>query len=301
MALLLKHRALLILLPLVGLAACTASASPQSPAPESPQAPLPSPSVGAAYTELVWSDEFDGNTLDDAKWRAMIGTGPEEGYPDFWGNDEKQYYRAENASVLDGHLVIRIRREDFGGMKYTSARLTTSGLYAFTYGRVEARIKLPGGADGLWPAFWMLPDGQPGEWPYGTWAASGEIDVMEYKSRLPGEIGGAAHFGGPWPDNVSASGTYRFPDGQTGADWHVYGVERFPGAMVWYVDGVEYFRLEDWHTISGGRRQGPPQPFDQPFCLLLNGAVGGHFDGGRAPGADFAEAEILVDWIRVYS
>ena len=251
------------------------------------------------YHELIWSDEFS-DTLDETKWRAMIGTGPSEGYPGYWGNNEAQYYRAENGFVRDGRLVIRVLREDFEGMAYTSARLTTCDLFAFTYGRVEARMKLPADMDGLWPAFWLLPDGSPDEWVNGIWAASGEIDVMESRSRLPGEISGAAHFGGSWPANACAFQKYTFPEGQSVADWHVYSLEWFPDKLIWYVDGQEYFRLEDWYTVVNGQMYGPPKPFDEAFCILLNVAVGGHFDQGRLLDEAFAEAEILVDWVRVY-
>jgi beta-glucanase (GH16 family) len=257
-------------------------------------------SVSSEYKKLVWSDEFEGEELDNEKWLAMSGTGPEEGFPDFWGNEEKQAYRAENAQVRDGALVIKTKREDFGGMEYTSARLTTSGLYSFTYGFVEARIKLPAGYDGLWPALWMLPQGVPADWSYGIWAASGEIDILESKSRLPGEISAAAHFGGQWPANSVESGTYRFPDGTDAADWHIYGFEWFPDKMVWYADGTEYFRLENWHTIVNDRLYEKPKPFDKPFALTVNCAVGGVFDGGAVPADDFTESEVLVDWIRVY-
>jgi beta-glucanase (GH16 family) len=252
------------------------------------------------YTTPVWSDEFDATELDTAKWYAMTGTGPGEGYPEYWGNDEKQFYRAENAAVRDGHLVIQINREEYGGMGYTSARLTTAGLYAFTYGRVEARMKLPSGADGLWPAFWLLPDGKPDEWIYGTWAASGEIDIMENRSRQPGEVGGAAHFGGMWPANTSHSGSYAFPGGGRADGWHIYTLEWFPHRMIWYVDGEPYLWLNDWYTIVNGGEHGPPEPFDRPFCIIVNGTVGGNFDGGREPSEDFTNAEILVDWVRVY-
>ena len=175
-----------------------------------------------SYNRLVWSDEFKGDSLDPGKWRAMTGTGPAEGYPERWGNSEEQYYRAENAHIRDGNLVISIRREDFGGMEYTSARITTSGLYAFTYGRIEARMKFPSGADGIWPAFWLLPDGLPSEWEYGAWAASGEVDIVEARSRLPGKISGAAHFGGQWPANDHVSGKHEFPEGESISDWNTY-------------------------------------------------------------------------------
>ena len=241
--------------------------------------------------KLVWHDEFDYiGPPDPNKWSAQAG-----GHG--WGNNELQYYRAENAVVRDGNLVIRVLRENYGGMGYTSARITTSGLFSFTYGRIEARMKLPDDTEGIWPAFWLLPDGLPGDWKYGTWAASGEIDVMEYRSRLPREISGAAHFGGPWPNNVHRSGKYTFPEGASGADWNVYALEWYPDKMIWFVNDIEYFRLEEWYTTA---HSDMPAPFDAPFCIIINAAVGGDFDGRRRPNSDFSEAEILIDWIRVY-
>jgi len=248
------------------------------------------------YKTLIWSDEFDGKELDETKWRAMIGTGESEGYPPNWGNHELQYYTKENAFIRDGKLVISIKSKRHKNMSYTSSRLTTSDLFSFTYGRVEARIKLPDCEPGIWPAFWMLPDGLPTEWAYGTWAASGEIDIMEARSRIPDEISGAAHYGGKWPNNVYSVGSFSFPDSGSISDWNVYTIEWFPDKIIWYINGLEYFRLNDWHTTGESK----PKPFDQPFCLILNVAVGGTFDGGRKPSANFEEAEMLVDWVRVY-
>ncbi|MCL1823214.1 MAG: glycoside hydrolase family 16 protein [Oscillospiraceae bacterium] len=290
-----KFYKLLILTGLFLLSACGGK-PPQTTEPVSPAAETEE--IPEAYQTLVWSDEF--SEFNPAKWRAMLGTGPEEGYPENWGNNELQYYKAENAFVRDGNLVIKINKENINGMQYTSARITTSGLFSFTYGRAEARIKLPSGTNGIWPAFWMLPDGNPGEWAYGTWAASGEIDIMENKSRLPGEISGAAHYGAVWPDNQHSSGGYRFPNGETVSDWHIYGLEWFPDKLIWTVDGVEYFRLENWHTSQNNKTLEQPKPFDKPFCFILNAAVGGNFDGGRKPDSSFTEAEMLVDWVRVY-
>lgn len=272
--------------------------------PSEPEVPSPAADVSqtppVAYETLVWSDEFDGEKLDKSKWRAMLGTGPEEGYPENWGNNETQTYRRENAFVRDGNLVIEIKKEKIKDTSYTSARLTTDGLYSFTYGKAEARMKLPTDCDGLWPAFWMLPDGKPNKWKYGTWAASGEIDIMENRSRIPDSVICAVHFGGSWPDQVSGSQAYKFPSGDSVADWHVYTVEWFPDRLVWYVDGLEYFKLEEWNTVVDGVTYEKPKPFDQPFCLILNGAVGGDFDTGHIPNSDFTSAEILVDWVRVY-
>jgi beta-glucanase (GH16 family) len=257
---------------------------------EEPQ-PLPTP---------VWSDEFDGDALNLDNWTAMRGTGPEEGFPVQWGNNELQFYRAENAVVRDGQLAIQIKREDFGGMSYTSSRLTTTGKFAFAYGRVEAQMKLPTGTEGLWPALFLLPDGEPSDWRYGGWAASGELDVLEYRSRLPGEVSGAAHFGGAWPANLWESASYTFPEGTDAGAWHIYALDWSPEALIWYVDGIEFFRLDDWHSIANEQLYAKPAPFDTEFCLVVNAAVGGTFDGGREPDADFTEAEVLVDWIRVY-
>jgi beta-glucanase (GH16 family) len=283
------------LLLITGLILLSACAGNQAPEPAIDPADVP-----ASFETLIWSDEFDTGELDPSKWYAMLGTGPEEGYPPDWGNYERQYYRAENAFVRENNLVILINRESYGGKDFTSARITTSGLFSFTYGKVEARIKLPSGMDGIWPAFWMLPDGLPTEWGYGTWAASGEIDIMENKSRQPNQISGAAHYGAMWPDNVYSSGNYRFPEGQSAADWNIYGLEWFPDRLIWYINGEEYFRLEDWYTTQRRNTLEQPKPFDLPFCLILNVAVGGTFDGGRTPDSDFTQTEMLVDWVRVY-
>ena len=128
--------------------------------------------AAAADWQLVWSDEFDGTSLDLTKWEPQIGTG----CPNLcgWGNNELQFYRAENATVADGMLTIEAREESWGGRDYTSARLRTLNQGDWLYGRFEMRAKLPK-TKGLWPAFWMLPTNSS----YGTWAASGEIDIID--------------------------------------------------------------------------------------------------------------------------
>ena len=171
-----------------------------------------------AQYQLVWADEFNGSSLDLTKWQPEIGTG----CPNLcgWGNNELQYYRAENATVGGGQLTITARQQSFGGASYTSARLRTKNQGDWTYGRFEMRAKLPVG-QGIWPAFWMLPTDNV----YGTWAASGEIDIMEYVGQDPDRVLGTLHYGAPWPDNVYTGDDYVLPTGNFDDDFHVFAIE----------------------------------------------------------------------------
>jgi len=129
-------------------------------------------SVSGQNWQLVWSDEFDGDTLDGTKWSYQIGTGSQYGL-EGWGNNELQYYRPENVTVANGMLTITSIKENYEGMKYTSGRIRTFKKGGWTYGRFEFRAKMPEGR-GLWAAIWMLSTYES----YGSWAASGEIDIM---------------------------------------------------------------------------------------------------------------------------
>jgi len=250
---------------------------------------------------LVWSDEFNGRKIDTSKWDFQTGTGSQYGL-EGWGNNELQYYRSENASVKDGNLVIEARKEDFEGCAYTSARMRTvkddgTELFAKTYGRIEARIKMPTG-NGLWPAFWLLPATSD----YGTWASSGEIDILEAKGRLPNRVYGTVHFGQAWPGNKYTGGMYKFPNGETIADYHVYSLEWEPGLLRWLVDGNVYYETQQWWSLGAGQSEpyAYPAPFDKPFYILLNLALGGNYDGGVAPEDYSLPAQMLVDYVRVY-
>ncbi|CAM9913045.1 unnamed protein product, partial [Choristocarpus tenellus] len=139
--------------------------------------------------ELVWYDEFLGDAVDWDKWSVDEGDGCDIDICD-WGNGEEQWYRAENAAVSDGILSITAKEEVFSSRFFTSSKLTTRNKFAFRYGRVEARIRLPNPAEGLWPAFWMMPADNK----YGMWAASGEIDVMESRNNMT-EIFSNLNFG----------------------------------------------------------------------------------------------------------
>jgi beta-glucanase (GH16 family) len=246
-----------------------------------------SPSSAADW-ELVWSDEFDGTTLDTSKWDPQIGTG----CPTLcgWGNNELQYYRSENATVSGGMLTIEAREESFGGMQYTSARLRTLGKADWLYGRFEMRAKLPVGK-GLWPAFWMLPSDSE----YGVWAASGEIDIMEITGDRPDKLHGTIHHGATWPDNTSSGQTTTLPSGSFGDDFHVFAIEWEPTEIRWYLDGKLYATQTDWYSVGNPF----PAPFDKPFHLLLNVAVGGYFPGNPDASTVFPQ-QMVVDYVRVY-
>lgn len=250
---------------------------------------------------LVWSDEFKGKQIDPNKWDFQIGTGSQYGL-EGWGNNELQYYRKENAFIKDGNLVLEARKENFEGCAYTSARLRTvkddgTELFTKTYGRIEARIKMPKG-NGIWPAFWLLP----ATTDYGVWASSGEIDILEAKGRLPNRVYGTVHFGQAWPGNKYSGGMYKFPDGGMITDYHVYSLEWEPGILRWLVDGNVYYETSQWWSLGAGESEpyAYPAPFDKPFYILLNFALGGNYDGGVAPEDYDLPAQMLVDWVRVY-
>lgn len=244
---------------------------------------------GIAQTwELVWSDEFDGQSLDLSKWTPQIG----DGCPELcgWGNNELQWYLAENATVADGFLTITARQQTVEGKSYTSARLRTIHQGDWTFGRFEARAKMPVGK-GLWPAFWMLPTIPS----YGTWAASGEIDIMEYVGDKPEEVFGTIHYGGSWPANQDTSSTFTLDTGGFNEEFYVFAVEWEPGEIRWYVNDVLYSTKRNWSSTGGNF----PAPFDVDFHLLLNVAVGGQLPGNPDGSTGFPQT-MKVDYVRVY-
>ena len=248
--------------------------------------------IRPAGMSVVWADEFDGSQLDSGKWFFESGDGSQYGL-NGWGNDELQWYLPDSAELDNGLLVITAREEASNGRDYTSARLHTRDRFAFRYGRIEARIRLPGG-QGLWPAFWLLPQDDV----YGTWAASGEIDIVEAVNlgvNGSNEIHGTLHYGGEWPDNTFSGNQYVVPSSATD-EFHVYAIEWDTGEIRWYVDDVLYAMQNSW-TSTGGAF---PAPFDQFFYVLLNVAVGGNFPGAPDTSTVFP-VTMEVDYIRVYS
>ncbi|MDG2471674.1 MAG: family 16 glycosylhydrolase [Pseudomonadales bacterium] len=241
---------------------------------------------------LVWQDEFNGTNIDESKWEFQEGTGAEYGL-NGWGNNELQFYLKDNASLQNGKLIITAKYNQYTN-SYTSSRMRTKGKAEWIYGRFEMRAKLPSG-QGLWPAFWMLPTNSP----YGAWAASGEIDIMESKGSDPSNIHGTIHYGDQWPYNEYQGGTFR-TNTSTNESFFTYAVEWEPTEIRWYIKddfGNEYhYKTLDWWYSSNGNY---PAPFDSEFHLLLNLAVGGHFDGNPQNNTIFPSA-LIVDYVRVY-
>ena len=267
--------------------------------------------------KLVWHDEFEGDAVDTTKWDFDIGNG----FYDYknhlwipgWGNEELQYYthKPENVTVRDSCLSIRAVKAPLHGCGYTSARLKTKRrdgtvLFAKCYGRVEFRAKVPWGK-GLWPALWMLPQ----EDKYGGWAASGEIDLMEIVGEKPHEVLNSIHFGSTFPKRSLITTVHPLPGASTVSDWHEYAVEWEPGEIRFFVDGVQTCSYGHWWSCSktvdgaGVEAKGEadlnpwPAPFDQPFYIVMNVAVGGNFPGAPNDQTRFP-AELVVDYVRVY-
>lgn len=262
--------------------------------------------AGLDMLSLVWNDEFFGDALDPGKWDYQLGVRDEYhgevSGPRYWGNDEQQYYTKEAVSLRDGTLCVTARREEQPEEReFSSGRILTRDKFSFTYGYAEARMKLPE-AQGMWPAFWLLPQPEnvsSTQNAYGSWAANGEIDVMEARGRQPDRVGATLHYGNA---GASVYSTETVLLGRPIGEWHVYGVEWRETYIAWRIDGKEVFRVdrETWWSASVSKEENANAPFDQPFYLLLNLAVGGNYDGGVTPEESFLSAEMLVDYVRVY-
>jgi len=255
------------------------------------------PDPGPSGWELAWSDEFDdpaGTPPDPANWAYEIGDTTPDG-KNGWGNEELQYYTDDPANAAtdgDGNLVITLDEADgsqecyYGPCEFESARLITQNKAEFAYGRIESRLQVPTGGDGLWPAFWSLGT----DITYNPWPGAGEIDVMEYVSRIPKEIFGTIH-GPGYNGGGSFSGIYDFGE-RVDLEYHTFTVEWEPELIRWYVDGIQYHEAEP-SDVPG------PWVFEKPFFLLLNFAIGGNFGGAIDPANTYPQ-EYLVDYVRVY-
>jgi beta-glucanase (GH16 family) len=260
-------------------------------------------STPATQWNIVWDDEFNGNSLDTSKWTYDTGNGFYSGnyYVSGWGNKELENYtsRTQNVYVANGLLHIHAQQEAYGGQNYTSGRIKSMGLFFKEYGRFEWRARLPAGT-GFWPALWMLPENSP----YGGWPNSGEIDVMENNGDTPNEEGGTIHYGGSNGNDVYSGQTYTFPNGDSVTNFHTYTLEWTTNKINWYVDGHLYETQTNWWSNIGTSSDTYPYPapFDQPFYIIMNLAIGGNYLGN--PGTNLINAslpgEMEVDYVRVY-
>ena len=250
--------------------------------------------------KLMWSDEFDGDSLNTNVWTRETGGSDGGG----WGNNELQYYtdRTENSYVSDGTLKIVAKRENYSNCRFTSARLKTAGKKSFKYGRMEARIKVNGGnQDGVWPAFWMMGDDGT-SWPW-----CGELDIMEHansRNYVEGTIhwnAGGSSYNTPYNHkywgSYSVPAYYYYSDNNNGINgWHTYGVIWDENTIKWYVDNNIYLTayLNDDNAYA----------FRKNHYFLLNLALGSNatgYTGNIAPNDSFRSATMEVDYVRAYS
>lgn len=281
--------------------------------------------LASASTEwqLIYNEDFDGNALDRSIWHNEVNC-----YGG--GNNELQCYTDGNHNVFvdDGHLIIEARQESFSGpahfddspeydprdqsvtRDYTSARIRTKHALDIQYGRVEVRAKLPQG-QGLWPAIWMLPT----ENRYGGWPHSGEIDIMEAvnlnSQRADNLIYGTLHYGDTSPNN-SYTHTKTSLVSEPWADFHEYAIEWEQNEIRWFIDGTHYATQRPanqdqigWFTVprAAGYEPKPTSeggmPFNHPFHLILNVAVGGNWPGEVGDNTLFPQ-RMEIDYVRVY-
>ncbi|MDT8278996.1 MAG: glycoside hydrolase family 16 protein [Erythrobacter sp.] len=287
------------------------------------EAPVALAPLEGAGWELAWADEFDGDSLDRSKWTPEVSC---------WGggNFERQCYtdRPENIAVEGGMLLLKARKERFTGparppeiaenpnpqltQSYTSGKVRTRGLHAWRYGRIEVRAKVPPG-QGPWSAVWMMPDADA----YGRWPLSGEIDILEAvnigaKCKLcDGGRGenrtiSALHFGDLPPRNRLVDGRTTLPDGALPSDdFHVYAVEWGEGLIRFLVDDHVHLTVtaDQWDSASPLALGNAAAPFDQPFYVMANLAVGGRLaeeNNAKGLAAKSFPAQFAIDWIRVY-
>ncbi len=246
------------------------------------------------YTEadLVWKEDFNGKKLNSKDWNF-------EFHQPGWVNNEWQSYddSSKNTYLKDGFLIIqplKTKNKD-GSYSYTSGRINTQGKHTFTYGRIEARLKVPKG-QGYLPAFWMMPDDESF---YGQWPKCGEIDIMEVLGHETNTLYGTLHYGEP---HSSQQGKYTLAAEDFSESFHNFAVEWEPGEIRFFCDGVKYKTVNDWFTRRPGFEEVTyPAPFDQPFYIILNVAVGGDWPGYPDETTTFGpEAQMVVDWVKVY-
>lgn len=230
--------------------------------------------------ELVWEENFDGTELNLENWNIELGDGcPNCG----WGNAERQLYTADNHLLKDGFLTITAKKD---GNKYSSTRITTQSKKEFKYGYIEARAKLPVG-HGIWPAFWMLGSNIKNV----GWPKCGEIDILEYVGREPQMVFTSLHTQDSHGNTIN---TKKTPFKNIEDGFHTYAVDWTKDKMDFYVDKQLVY------TFAPENKTEDVWPFDQPFFLLINMAIGGNFGGPEVDDSIFPQ-KYIIDYIKVYN
>lgn len=245
--------------------------------------------------KLVWSDEFEGTELNRDDWNVEL-------HEPGWVNEELQEYvdSEENIYLEDGKLVLKpVKTVRENEVSYTSGRVNTQNKHNFTYGKFEVRAKVPEGK-GYLPAFWLMA---ADENVYGQWPRCGEIDIMEILGDATNTLHGTIHYGhNSTSGHKESKGTYVLENGAFSDDFHTYSCEWEPGKITWYVDGVKYYEENKWYTAmsDGTGKLTYPAPFDQPFYIILNLAVGGNWVGNPDETTDFENQTYEIDYVKVY-
>lgn len=255
------------------------------------QTPTPAPTLDYSNYKLKWEDQFDGTALNRDDWNVEL-------HDPGWVNNELQAYvdSDKNIYIEDGNLVLKpveTKNAD-GTVSYTSGRVNTQNKHDFKYGIMEARAKVPAG-QGFLPAFWMMPTNEN---LYGQWPRCGEIDIMEVLGNKTDTSYGTIHYGNP---HSESQGKYTLNRGNFVDEYHTFSVEWEPGKINWYVDGKLIHSENDWYSVTEGQGEITyPAPFDQPFYIILNLAVGGNWPGNPDATTDIEKAAYKIDYVKVY-
>ena len=288
------------------------------------------PTGGVAFLEggnLVFSDDFEGDALDESKWNIETGTGSQYGL-EGWGNHERQFYRPENVVVKNGILYLEARKDNNekdakkGSFPYTSGKITTGGImnhdgkikslkFAMLPGdRIEARIKSPRGV-GLWPAFWLI--GATSN-PYSGykqlgWPRSGEIDILEIRGGTETRLNSTIHYGPYWPENRASGDYLEDTDVNLADDFHVYGVTWDFDALHFLFDGQAWLTIDLKQLNKDSKKYYIREAYGAKsgFAINMNLAVGGQYISGKIPAdsvfddkAPYEDRCLMVDWVRVF-
>lgn len=232
---------------------------------------------GGTGAGATWAEEFNTDGApNSAIWGYDLGNN------NGWGNNELEYYtnRSDNVIISGGTLKIKLKKEDYMGSAYTSARILTLNKFSFKYGKIEIRAKMPAGS-GTWPAIWAMGD----DISTNPWPGCGEIDIVEHLGRDLNKIYGTVHYPGHSGGN-SVGGTTVITGATT--DFHRYAIDWSATAIKFMVDDVVYFTVPNDNSL----------PFNHKFFIILNVAMGGNFGGAVDPA--FNNAQMEVDYIRLY-